>query len=135
MKRASELDTTEVVRVAAFRAALRSFLAGSDRLARESDLTPRQYLLLLMIKGAPDGSERSTISELVPRLQLAQNSVTELVQRAERMDLIERTQSGVDARVIHLTLTAEGERRLARAFTELDEARSDLRRTLRALNR
>ena len=128
-------DTAEVVRVAAFRAALRSFSAASDRLARASGLTPRQHLLLLMIKGAPDGSQRSTISELVPRLQLAQNTVTELVQRAEKTGLVAREQSPLDARVVHLTLTAEGERRLARAFTELDEARSHLRRTLRALNR
>jgi DNA-binding MarR family transcriptional regulator len=131
MKPAPRLDTADVVEVAAFRAALRSFFAESDRQARASDLSPRQQLLLLMIKGAPDGSERTTISALVPRLKLAQNTVTELVQRAARLGLIEREQSETDARVIHLKLTPEGEHRLARAYTGLQVARAQLRRALR----
>jgi hypothetical protein len=36
-----------------------------------------------MIKGAPDGSEQAAITELAERLQLAQNTVTDLVARAE----------------------------------------------------
>ena len=124
------LETPEVVRVAAFRAALRSFLGNSDRLARASGLTPQRHLLLLMIKGAPDGSERATVSELVDRLQLAQNTVTELVQRAEAMGLIERERSDSDGRVAYLRLTAEGDRRLADAFTRHDIARTELRRAI-----
>ena len=41
-----------------------------------------------MIKGAPDGSEQSTVTELADRLQLAQSTVTELVSRAEETGLI-----------------------------------------------
>jgi DNA-binding MarR family transcriptional regulator len=134
-RRKPGLETAAVVEVARFRAALRSFLAESDGMARASALTPRQQLLLLMIKGAADGSERATVTELVPRLQLAQNTVTELVQRAERQGLVSREQSGLDARVVHLRLSAEGERRLARAFTGLDVARSQLRRALRTQGR
>ena len=73
------LDTTEAMRIAAFRAVIRSFLRTSERLAREHGLTPRRHLLLLMIKGAPDGSEQSTVTDLSARLQLAQSTVTELV--------------------------------------------------------
>ncbi len=130
MKSPPHLETAEIMEVAAFRAALRSFLAHSDRLARASGLTPQQHLLLLMIKGAPDGSERSTVSQLVTQLQLAQNSVTELVQRAESLALVTREQSAEDARVVHLALSAEGERRLALAHTKLDAARAQLRRAL-----
>ena len=126
------LETAEIIEVAAFRAALRSFLAQSDRLARSSGLTPQQHLLLLMIKGAPDGSERSTVSELATQLQLAQNTVTELVQRAEALALVTREQSDDDARVVHIALSAEGERRLALAHTKLDSARAQLRRALQA---
>ena len=63
------LDTTEAMRIAAFRAVIRSFLRTSERLAREHGLTPRRHLLLLMIKGAPDGSEQSTVTELAERLR------------------------------------------------------------------
>jgi DNA-binding MarR family transcriptional regulator len=125
---AGELDAQAVVHVADFRAALRRFLRKSERVARASGLTPQRYLLLLMIKGAPDGSEQSTVTDLADRLQLAQSSVTELVRRAEEVGLIEREASAADGRIAHLRLTAEGERRLARSFTSLAAEREELRR-------
>src|SRR5919109_2041930 len=104
----------DAVSVAEFRAALRRFLRRSERIARRSGLTPQRHLLLLMIKGAPDGSEQSTVTELAERLQLAQSTVTELVRRAEEAGLVERERSTADGRVAHLRLTREGERRLAK---------------------
>ena len=128
------LDTAEAIRIAAFRAAIPSFLRTSEHLAREHELTPRRYLLLLMIKGAPDGSEQSTVTELSERLQLAQSTVTELVGRAERAGLVQRERSEKDLRVAHLRLSAEGERRLALSVRGLDEQRHELRRRLDALD-
>lgn len=124
---ANDLPVEDVVRVAEFRAALRQFLRHSERTARSSGLTPQRHLLLLMIKGAPDRSQQSTVTELSARLQLAQSTVTELVRRAEEAGLVEREQSANDARVAHLRLTDEGERRLALAFTNLARERADLR--------
>jgi|SRR4029079_4102627 DNA-binding MarR family transcriptional regulator len=121
------LETSRVVEVAEFREALRRFLRQSERVARQSGLTPQRHLLLLMIKGASDGSEQSTVTELADRLQLAQSTVTELVSRAEEAGLVERTQSQTDARVAHLRLTPEGERRLERSFTGLGTERAQLR--------
>ena len=118
--------TAEVMAVAEFRAALRRFLRTSERVARSFGLTPQRYLLLLMIKGSPSGTEQSTVTELSERLQLAQSTVTELVRRAEEAGLVEREQSQQDARVAHLRLTAEGERRLMRSFTELTSERAAL---------
>ena len=120
-------EVTDVIAVAEFRAALRQFLRRSERVARQSGLTPQRHLLLLMIKGAPNGDEQSTVTQLSQRLQLAQSTVTELVRRAEEAGLIERTQSQRDARVAHLRLTAEGERRLMLSFTELEIERAQLR--------
>src|SRR5437868_14807010 len=121
------LETANVIEVAEFREALRRFLRRSERVARASGLTPQRHLLLLMIKGAPDGREQSTVTELSERLQLAQSTVTELVSRAEEAGLVAREQSQTDARVAHLRLTAEGERRLCAAFTTLSARRSGLR--------
>lgn len=121
------ITTSDVVAVAEFRAALRGFLRRTERIARQAGLTPQRYLLLLMVKGAPDGSGQSTVTELADRLQLAQSTVTELVSRAEEHGLIEREQSHTDARVAHLRLTEEGERRLLLAFTGLATERSNLR--------
>jgi DNA-binding MarR family transcriptional regulator len=115
---------------AAFRAALRRFLRVSEEAARRHGLTPRRHLLLLMIKGAPDGTETSTVSELCERLQLAQSTVTELVQRAEGAGLLGREQSAQDGRVAHLRLTEEGERRLAAVNADLRREREMLARAL-----
>jgi DNA-binding MarR family transcriptional regulator len=67
------------------------------------------------------------VTELSERLQLAQSTVTELVSRAEEVGLVERQQSQSDARVAHLRLTAEGERRLSESFTGLADEREQLR--------
>jgi DNA-binding MarR family transcriptional regulator len=131
---AKRLDTAEVIPLAAFRAALRGFLHESERIARANGLTPQRHLLLLMIKGAPDGSEQTTVSELTDRLKLAQSTVTELVSRAEKAGLVERERSGVDLRVAHLRLTDEGECRLARVFTHLGVEREQLRRAFAGLD-
>jgi DNA-binding MarR family transcriptional regulator len=122
------------MRVAEFRAALRRFLRRSERAARASGLTPQRHLLLVMIKGAPDGSERSTITELAGRLQLAQSTVTELVTRAEEAGLVERRLSRSDARVSLLCLTTEGERRLARSFHGHDAEREELHEAITRLD-
>ncbi len=124
----------DVVNVAEFRAALRHFLRRSERIARKSGLTPQRHLLLLMIKGAPDGSQQSTVTDLAERLQLAQSTVTELVRRAEEAGLLRREQSAADGRVAHLRLTPEGERRLARSFTSHTTERRELREAFRHLD-
>ena len=129
----AKVDTDAVIHVAAFRAALRAFLRESELAAQASGLTPQRHLLLLMIKGAPDGSEEATVTDLVARLGLAQSTVTELVTRAVEAGLVERTPSSDDGRVAHLRLTAEGERRLAGSFSRLDVERRRLREAFKEL--
>ena len=123
---AAPLSAAEAVPVAEFRAALRGFMRTSERNARAAGLTPQRYLLLLMIKGAPGGSEQSTVTELAERLQLAQSTVTELVSRAEEIGLVERERSSDDGRIAHLRLTEEGERRLADVFSSNERERHAL---------
>jgi len=125
---------TEFEQAAAFRASLRRFHRISEDAARKAGLTPRRHLLLLMIKGAPGGAERSTVSELCARLQLAQSSVTELVQRAEEAGLVRRAQAREDGRIAYLTLTSEGERRLQLVHDQLRPEREALTRILREVD-
>jgi DNA-binding MarR family transcriptional regulator len=123
---AGSIRTSDVQRAAAFRVALRAFLRQTERSAQHAGLTPQRYLLLLLVKGAEDGSSRATISELAKRLHLAQSTVTELVNRAAAAGLVRRSSSTDDARVVYVELTEEGEERLAAAF----EAMVDERRRL-----
>lgn len=129
MPNSNSIKTATAIRAAAFRSALRSFLRASEEISRANGLTPQRHLLLLMIKGAPDGSERATIGELVDRLELAQSTVTECAQRAEEAGLVTREASDVDGRVVYLRLTGEGERRLALVF----RAHANERRRLAAM--
>ncbi len=109
---------------AALRAALRRFLRQSEMITRNHGLSPRHYELLLMIQAAP--GHQSTVSTLVDQLQLTQSTVTELVQRAEDGGLLTRRQSAEDGRVVHLSLTDEGERRLEGALADLGPERHRL---------
>ena len=111
---------------AALRAAVRAFLHRGEQAARRAGLTPQRQLLLLMIKGAPDGTERATVTELARRMRLAQHTVTELASRAEGAGLVAREGSDDDGRGVRLRLTPEGERRLAATVAELREDRRRL---------
>jgi DNA-binding MarR family transcriptional regulator len=119
---------------AALRSALRRFLHRGEEIARRHGLTPQQYLVLLMIKGAPGGNETSTVSELVERLSLTQSTVTELVHRAEEHGLLHREPSAVDGRVVELTLTETGEAALSAAVAEQGPERESLFELLRDQN-
>lgn len=117
---------------ARFRAELRRFLRESEDCARSYGLTPRQHLLLLQVAGAPDRT--TTVTELVATLALTQSAVTELVQRAEAAGLVQRTMSATDRRVMHLTLTREGEAKLEAVHAALGPERTRLREVMDALD-
>jgi DNA-binding MarR family transcriptional regulator len=122
------LSVERVQHVAQFRVALRHFLRQSEEVCRRWRLTPQRYFLLLVIKGAPDGSERLNFTDVAERLQLSTNSVTDLCSRAEEAGLIRREPSLEDQRVTYLRLTPEGERRLRGVVAETDRYRSEFKR-------
>jgi DNA-binding MarR family transcriptional regulator len=74
-------------------------------------LEPKQYQLLLAIKGLPEGVS-PTVGILAERLHTRHHSTVELVNRAEANKLVERTRAGSYV-LVHLT--KRGERVLERA--------------------
>ena len=125
------MDHADYAEAAEFRASLRRFLRRSEEISRRHGLTPRQYLLLLMIKASEETPDPATISQLVERLALTQSTVTELVQRAEEAGLVTRRPSPDDGRVAHLSLTPVGAKRLDGAFQELGPERTRLAQAIR----
>jgi DNA-binding MarR family transcriptional regulator len=85
-----------------------------------------------MIKGAVDGSERATVNDLADRMELAQSTHTELVNRVEGVGPI---QPSADGRIVHVQLTTEGECRLGRALRTGDDERRALAEMLADLER
>jgi len=128
-----DIEVAEMIAAAELRTALRRFMRVSEDISRRAGLTPQRYLLLLLIGGAADGSGRATVTELMAGMQLAQSTVTELVQRAEDIGLVEREPMNPKTRSVDLRLTAEGRRRLRQAFGELAAERRRLSETVRSL--
>ena len=123
------LTPVEYAKAAELRMALRRFLRRSEIAARAHGLTPQRYQLLLQIKAA---NGEATVGSLCRDLQLGQSNVTQQVRRLERDGLVRRGLSAQDARVRHLRLTPEGDRRLARAVADLAEDREALISTIGA---
>ncbi len=106
-----ELTTAEYQALAELRYRIRKFLREGDTVASESGLEPQQYLLLLMIRGIPDGQE-ATVSNLAERLVLKHHSVVELIDRMETHGYVRRSRSREDRRSVLVSLLPRGEKLL-----------------------
>jgi DNA-binding MarR family transcriptional regulator len=112
---------------------IRRFLHFSEQASRSAGLEPRQYQLMLAIKGLPNGL-RATIGELAERLQIQHHSAVELVNRLESGDLVRRERGGEDRREVLLSLTPKGEKTLRElALHHRQELRNSAPALLRAL--
>jgi len=94
--------------LAAFRHALRLFLAFSESAARDVGLTPQQHQALLAIKGYPSGGP-VTVGDLAAQLLIRHNSAVELVNRLVGAGLLEKAARPDDRRQVILVLTDEAE--------------------------
>ena len=77
--------------------------------ARDAGLTPAQHQLLLAIRGH-DGPAGPTVGEVAAALLLRHHSAVGLVDRAADAGLVRRHSDPDDQRVVHLRVTARGER-------------------------
>lgn len=109
MARALKLGPSEYQRLAAFRLALREFLARTEANARSVGLTPQQHQALLSIKGGYPGRETISISELAQHLLIKNHSAVELVARLVNAGLVVREPSSQDRRTVWVSITAKGE--------------------------
>jgi DNA-binding MarR family transcriptional regulator len=101
----AELAKADYEALAAFRLALRRFLAFSDAAIREKGITPQQHQALLAIKASPE--ERLTIGALAEALLLQHHSCVELANRLEAAGLVTRAPAADDRRKVFLELTPE----------------------------
>lgn len=110
--RSRELTKADYEALAAFRRALRGFVAFSEQAARADGLTPRQHQALLAIKGAPGGAAgRPTLAvgEVASALLVRPHSAVELVDRLAEIGLVEREGDPRDHRRVAVGLTPRAE--------------------------
>lgn len=94
--------------LAAFRHALRRFLAFSEDAAKAGGLTAQQHQAILAIKGH-GGGEPITVGKVAEHLLIRHHSAVELVDRLVKAGLVERTASEDDRRRVALVLTPKAE--------------------------
>jgi DNA-binding MarR family transcriptional regulator len=120
--------------LADFRYQIRRYLNFSEQASRGAGLEPQQYLLLLTVRGLPDGAE-ATIRTLASRLLIRHHSAVELVDRLEKRGMVRRAQSKTDRRQVLVRLTTRGEHTLEKlARQRLAELRSSGMALVRALD-
>ncbi len=130
----TEITTAEYRALAELRYRIRHFIREGDAVARAASLEPQQYLLLLSIRGLPEGEE-ATIRALAERLALKHHSVVELVDRLETHGYVRRTRGRDDRRRVLVTLLPRGERMLAQvAQHRIGELRSTGHELVRAID-
>ena len=98
----------QIEALAAFRHALRRFLAFSEEATGAAGITAQQYQALIAIKARPRGAMR--LGELADEMLLKKHGAVQLVDRMEAAKLVERRAAKTDARVVNVLLTERGER-------------------------
>jgi DNA-binding MarR family transcriptional regulator len=97
--------------LAEFRYHIRQYLQFSDQSAKAAGLEPKQYQLLLAVRGLP-AEAAPTVTVLAEQLGTRHHSTVELVNRAEHKGLVKRYRDG---NFVLVHLTKKGERVLERA--------------------
>ena len=130
------IATADYRALAELRYRIRHFLYEGDAAARQFGLEPQQYLLLLAVRGLPEGTE-ATIRTLAERLALKHNSAVELIDRMEKHGYVHRIRSLDDRRCVLVSLLPRGKKLLGKVarqrITELRAGGTALVNTIDAL--
>lgn len=126
---AADLSDADYTNLAETRRLLRRYIAFSERAAEAAGLEPRQYQLLLALRGlGRDGA--ASISELADWLQLRHHSAVGLVDRMQLRGLVNRRPDPLDGRRVLVEFTPTGRAALASLAVQ---HREELRRAAPAL--
>jgi DNA-binding MarR family transcriptional regulator len=119
-----EITSAEYAALAELRYLIRKFVGDGDAVARAAGLEPQQFLLLLAVRGLPEGEE-ATIRALADRLALKHHSAVELIDRLELHGYVRRSHSRDDRRRVLVSLLPRGEKLLEQvARRRISELRS-----------
>jgi DNA-binding MarR family transcriptional regulator len=91
---------------------------GTVRVLKAEDLSPNQYNVLRILRGAPEGLP---CGEIGNRMITRDPDITRLLDRLEKRGLIFRTRDEKDRRTVMGRITAEGLKMLARLDGPIQE--------------
>ncbi|MBS0370844.1 MAG: winged helix-turn-helix transcriptional regulator [Proteobacteria bacterium] len=107
------LSQEDYRRLSHVRHQLRRFLRFSEDICHAEGLTSLQYQLLLHVK-AMRGKDWASVGELAEKLQAKHHGVVALLDRCEKLGLIQRRINQEDRRQVEIHLLPEGEKVLER---------------------
>ena len=131
---AEKITDGEYRGLAELRYRIRRFLQEGDTTAVQAGLEPQQYLLLLAIRGLPEGQE-ATIRTVAERLALRHHSTVELIDRMEARGYVRRTRGREDRRQVLVSLQPRGEKLLEQVVEQrITELRANGRALVEAID-
>lgn len=131
---ADKITESEYTALAALRHLIRRFVQEGDSTARQAGLEPQQYLLLLAIRGLPEGQEAS-IRAIAERLSLRHHSTVELIDRMEARGYVKRMRGREDRRQVLISLQPRGEKLLEKVVAQrIIELRANGRQLVHAIS-
>jgi DNA-binding MarR family transcriptional regulator len=129
-----KITPAEYGALAELRYRIRRFLQEGDEAAHQAGLEPQQYLLLLAIRGLPEGRD-ATIRTLADRLSLRHHSTVELIDRMEARGYVRRSRGKEDRRQVLVSLQPRGEKLLEQVVEQrIIELRSHGRALVEAIS-
>jgi DNA-binding MarR family transcriptional regulator len=129
-----KITPAEYRALAELRHRIRRFLQEGDEAAHQAGLEPQQYLLLLAVRGLPEGRE-ATIRTLADRLSLRHHSTVELIDRMEARGYVKRMRGREDRRQVLVSLQLRGEKLLEQVVEQrIIELRSHGRALVEAIS-
>lgn len=117
LNKSKPISTSDQVLIA-LRQIIRSIDLHSKRLVKQFGLTGPQLIILQEVSRAV----QITASELALASSLSQATVTGILDRLEKRNLIARERSQSDRRRVHVTITTGGENLLASAPSPMQES-------------
>lgn len=111
----SDERCTEVL--ISLRKIIRAIDLRSRRLMQEAGFTGPQLLVMQALARA----EEITAGDLAKQVNLSQGTITSILDRLEKRELVKRIRSDTDRRRVFVSLTGEGRERLSVAPTLLQE--------------
>jgi DNA-binding MarR family transcriptional regulator len=110
------LDPSIYEGLAAFRLALRQFLAFSETATCAAGVTAQQYQAMLVIQTSP--RREIMIGEFAGQMLLKPNGAVQMVNRLVSAGLVKRSHSPTDRRSVIVSMTSKGAGLLERLATQ-----------------
>jgi DNA-binding MarR family transcriptional regulator len=99
-----------------------ALLRGLTDLLKGADLSPTQYNVLRILRGAGPGG--LACGEIADRMVTRDPDITRLLDRLAHRGLVDRTRDGRDRRVVTTTITREGKDLLGRLDEPVEQLHS-----------